>query len=355
MYFNYAIYLFDKSVEGNCMFGVNQAIASRLILTAIKGLLGSVLLSLSCGVFAATTFVSADVQKPDFPTVKTVEHLSQLLSARSNGDMSIQVKPNGELGTESLVLAKLRDGSFDMGRLSLGVLGDTVPSAKLMSLPYLFRSRDHLWHVLRGDFGERLESEIRKTNLVLIMYMDSGTRNFYARKAIRTRNDFKGMKLRVQSSAVYKDLITELGGTPVVVPYDKVPESLREGDIDGAENNIVSYVSAEHYKYASFLSLDEHSMVPDALFMSKKAWDKLKPQQQELLKLACLESEEFMAKLWLEKERESLAFAKKHGVTVLNKSQLGMTGIESFAIKLYSRYVQDINDLDIVLKIVSAK
>ena len=319
------------------------------------GCFATLTLCASNSIFAATVFVSADVQKPDHPVVKAVEHMSQLLSKSSNGELSIQVKPNGELGAEPVVLEKLRNGSLDMGRLSMGVLGDTVPTAKLMSLPYLFRSREHLWNVLRGDFGSRVDTEIRKSGLVLIMYLDSGTRNFYAKKAIRNRNDFKGLRFRVQTSAVYKDLITELGGTPVVIPYDKIAASLRDGEVDGAENNIVSYVSAEHYKQARFLSLDEHSMVPDVLLMSKKAWDKLKPAQQELLKMASLESEEFMAKLWQEKEREALAFAKKNGVTVFNKSQLAMTGIESFAIKLYSRYVQDPRDLDTVLQIVSAK
>jgi TRAP-type transport system periplasmic protein len=311
---------------------------------------------LFCGsVFAATTFVSADVQKPDHPVVKAVEHMSQVLAKSTNGELSVQVKSNGELGSESEVLDKLRKGTLDMARLSMGVLGDSVPAAKLMSLPYLFRSREHLWSVLRGDFGERLEREMQASGLVLVMYLDSGTRNFYANKPIRTRNDFKGLKFRVQPSAVYKDLITELGGTPAVIAYDKVGEALKSGEVDGAENNIVSFVSAEHYKYAHYLSLDEHSMVPDALFMSKKAWAKLTPQQREQLKMASLESEDFMAKLWQEKERDALTFAKKNGVTVISKSQLAMAGIESFAIKLYSRYVQDPKDLDTVLQIVSAK
>jgi TRAP-type transport system periplasmic protein len=324
----------------------------RLMLHAYMAIAGLLVCS---NAFSATTFFSADVQKPDHPVVKAVEHMSQLLAKSTNGELSVQVKANGELGTETEVLDKLRKGSLDMARLSMGVLGDSVPSAKLMSLPYLFRSRDHLWSVLRGDFGERLEREIQTSGLVLVMYLDSGTRNFYANKPIRTRNDFKGLKFRVQPSAVYKDLITELGGTPAVIAYDKVGEALRNAEVDGAENNIVSFVSAEHYKHARFLSLDEHSMVPDALLMSKKAWGKLTPQQKEQLKVASLESEEFMARLWQEKEREALTFAKKNGVTVIAKSQLAMAGIESFAIRLYSRYVQDPKDLDTVLQIVSAK
>lgn len=338
------------------MAGVAHGSAMISSKTFILRLCLGALAALSCGAgSAAVSMLSADVQKPDHPVVKAVEHMAQLVAQRSNGEVTIQVKPNGELGTESEVLDKLRKGNLDMGRVSIGVLGDSVPSAKLMSLPYLFRSRDHLWSVLHGDFGERLEAEMLKSGLVLISYLDSGTRNFYSKKPIRTRDDFKGLRFRVQPSAVYKDLITELGGTPTVIAYDKVGDALRDGEVDGAENNIVSYISAEHYKYARYLSLDEHSMVPEVVLMSKKAWAKLSPAQQEVVKMAGLESEEFMAKLWQEKEREALAFAKKNGVTVIAKSQLAMTGIEAFAIKLYSRYVQEPHDLDTVLQIVSAK
>lgn len=320
-----------------------------------RGGLLCLFLALGVPAQAAINFVSADVQKPDHPVVLAVQHFGQQVAARSNGEINVQVKANGELGNETEILAKLKNGQLQMARISAGVLADSVPATKLMSLPYLFRSRDHLQNVLKGDFGWRLEGELQKAGLVLLMYLDSGTRNFYAKKALKTKADFAGLRFRVQPSPVYKDLITELGASPVVLAYDKVPEALRNGDVDGAENNIVSYVSAEHYKYAKYLMIDEHSMVPDVLVISKKAWDALKPPQQELLKSVGVESSEFMSKLWADKEKEALAFAKKNGVTVVQKSQMSMTAIESFAIKLYTRYVQDPKDLEMVLQIVSSK
>jgi TRAP-type transport system periplasmic protein len=301
----------------------------------------------------AVTLVSADVQKPDHPVIKAQEYLNKLVTERSQGAITVQVKANGELGSETDVIAKLRSGQLTMARVAVGVLADKVPAAKILSLPYLFRSRDHLWKVLGGDFGSRLDNEITASGVVVLTYYDSGSRNFYARKPIRTRSDFNGVKLRVQPSPVYKDLITELGGTAVVLPYDKVPEALKSGEVDGAENNIVSYISAEHYKHAKYLSMDEHSMVPDVLLISKKAWLALGPANQELLRGAAAESSQYMAKMWQEKEREALAFARKNGVTIYPKSQLAMSGIESAAIKLYNRYVEFGPDMDLVLQIVS--
>ncbi|MFT3737048.1 MAG: TRAP transporter substrate-binding protein DctP [Rhodocyclaceae bacterium] len=306
-------------------------------------------------VVRAVTLVSADVQKPDHPVVKAQEYLAKLVTERSKGALTLQVKPNGELGNEGEVLAKLRSGEMTMARVAVSVLADKVPAAKLLSLPYLFRSRDHLWKILGGDLGSRLDTEVAATGVVVLTYYDSGARSFYARKAIKTRADFAGLKFRVQSSPVFKDLITELGATPTVLPYDKVADALKTGEIDGAENNIVSYVSAEHYKHAKYLSLDDHTMAPDVLLISRKAWTALGPANQELLRGAAAESAQYMVKLWQDKEREALAFAKKNGVTVIARNQLAMSGIESAAVKLYNRYVDFGTDMDTVLQIVTGK
>lgn len=302
---------------------------------------------------ATTTFTSADVEKADHPAVGAVTRLGEMVSQRTGGQLAIQVRPNAELGNETQVLDKLRNGTLDMARVNLGVLADLSPAAKLTSLPYLFRSREHMTRVLHGDFGKRLDKELAANNLVVLMYIDTGARNFYGKKPIRSRDDFKGMHVRVQSSPVYKDLITSLGGAPVVVQYDKVMDAFKSGEIDAAENNLVSFVSSGHYLQARYLSIDEHSMVPDVLLMSKKAWSTLKPEQQELLRTAATEAGEAASRLWQDKEREALEIVRKNGVTVLPKAQLSMTGIESFATRLYSKYVQDPEDLGTVLNIVA--
>lgn len=313
------------------------------------------LCSMNAAAFAAT-LVSADVHKPDHPVVQSQEFLGKALAERTKGEWQVVVKHSGELGSESAVLEKVRKGELDMARINMGVLADTVPAAKLMSLPYLFRSREHMWKVLKGDFGKRLGRELEATGAVALTFYDSGTRSFYSvKKAIRTRQDFEGMRVRVQPSPVYKDLITGLGGTPVPLPYDKVVGALRDGEIDAAENNLPSYVGSEHYKYARYLSLDEHSMVPEVLLISKKAWDKLGAQQQAHLSGAAEASAEFMGKLWAAKERESLDAARKAGVTIVEKKQMSLTGIEGAATKLYTTYITDPADLDTVIKIMQSR
>ena len=301
----------------------------------------------------ARDLVMAEVHPPGHVIVRSEELMASRLAELSRGELSIQLRHSAQLGTEDVSWKNVRSGALDIARVNFTVLVGEVPSAKLLSLPYLFRSRDHMWRVLGGDFGKRINAEVEKTGAVVLAYYDSGTRSFYTtKKPIRFRSDFEGQRIRVQNSPVYKDLITLLGGTPVVVPYDKVIDAFRKGEIDGAENNTMSYVSSEHYKYARYYSLDEHASVPEVLLMAKKTWDGLTVEQQNAVRTAATESSETMKKLWAEAEAQALAKAKKDGVVILEKHQLGMGGIETYAVKLYSKYVSTPQDLGAVLDIL---
>jgi TRAP-type transport system periplasmic protein len=300
--------------------------------------------------------VMAEAHPPAHPIVKSEELLVNRLAELTNGELRIQLKHSGQLGNEDSAWKNVRNASLDMTRINFATLANDVPAATLLGLPYLFRSRDHMWNVLGADFGKRIESEVKKTGAVVLSYYDSGSRSFYSnKKPIRVRSDFVGQRIRVQGSPVYKDLITLLGGIPVVLPYDKVIDAFKNGEIDAAENNIPSYVSSDHYKYARFYSFDEHSSVPEVLLMSKKAWDSLSPAHQKAVMTAAAESNAYMKKLWAEAEVQGLAKAKKEGCVILEKHQLGMSGIEAFAIKLYSKYVTDPVDLETVLTIMRSE
>jgi len=304
----------------------------------------------------AKEFLLAEIHPPGHVIVKSEEIFASRLSELSKGELTIQIKNSGQLGNEDQSWAKVRTGGLDIARINLGALVNDVPTIKLLSLPYLFRTREHMWHVLNGDFGKRLADEVASKGAVVLTYYDSGTRSFYTtKKPIRSRSDFEGLRIRVQDSPVYKDLITELGGIPVVLPFDKVTDAFKKGDIDGAENNTTSYVSSDHYKFAHFYSLDEHSSVPEVLLMSKKTWDSLNAEQHKLVLSAAADSSESMKKMWAETEAQSLAKAKKEGVVITEKQQISMPGIESFAVRLYTKYVTNPRDLETVLSIMRVK
>ncbi|MDP5239648.1 TRAP transporter substrate-binding protein DctP [Uliginosibacterium sp. 31-16] len=304
----------------------------------------------------ARDLVLAEVQPQGHILVQTEEFMNTRLASRSKGSLQLQIKQGGQLCNEAACWEKIKAGSLDVARLNLAVLSNDLPAVKLVSLPYLFRSRDHMWHVLAGDFGKRINSEAEKKGAVILAYYDSGTRSFYTTKQpIRSLADFSGLRIRVQDSPVYQDLIKMLGGTPVVVPYEKIDEAFRNGQIDGAENNIPSYVSSGHSKTARYFSRDEHSTVPEVLVISAKTWASLSPADKQALQASAVESAEYMQKQWANSEVQALAQARKDGVTITEKSQIAMTGIEGFAVKLYTKYVTNADDLNTILAIQRVK
>lgn len=305
---------------------------------------------------SAKDLVMAEIHPPGHIIVKAEELFASRLADLTKGELVIQLKHSAQLGNEGKSWENVRSGAVDVVRINLGGMVKDIQAARLLSLPYLFRSRDHMWRVLNGDFGKRIKAEVEKTGAVVLAYYDSGVRSFYTtKKPIMKRSDFAGLRIRVQDSPIYKDLITELGGTPVVVSYEKVGEAFRNGEIDGAENNLPSYVSSEHHKYARYYSMDEHSSVPEILLMSKKAWDGLTPEQRTAVLAAAAESSAYMKKLWAESEVQALAKAKKEGAVFFEKHDIHRSGIETYAVKLYSKYITSSDDLGVVLGILRSE
>lgn len=327
-------------------------------MNASKVILGALTLAacLAAPLVQARELALADVHPPGHLMIQVEERMAAHLADASKGKLQLQLKHSGQMGGEGETWEKVKAGSLDMARVNLAQLAKDMPAVKLLSLPYLFRSREHMWRVLGGDFGKRIRQEADQNGAVVLTYYDSGTRSFYTNKrAIRSLADFKGLRIRVQDSPVYTDLVTQLGATPVVLPYDKVGDAFLKGEIDGAENNTPSYVSSGHYKLAKYYSLDEHSSVPEVLLISKKAWASLNAEEQKELQNAATDSSEFMKKLWADSETQSLAKARKEGAVITEKSQIAMAGIEGFAVKLYSKYITDNADLETVLAILRTK
>ncbi len=303
---------------------------------------------------AAMQLVVSDQQSSSHPAVKTLEFFGKQVAQRSKGEMTVMVKADGSAGSETETLRAVQEGRQAMARVALALL-DKVPSVQLASLPYLFRSNDHMWKILKGDFGQRMDRELEQAGVVRLMYLDSSPRNFYCTRPIKSQADFSKLRVRLPSSQVFEELVRNLGGQPVSVPFNKIAEAFRAGSLDCADGGVVNFVSAEHYKVAPYLMQDEHLLMPDVLVMSKKVWDKLTPAQREILRTSAAESSSYMASLWREQENAAMAIIKKNGVTVVLKSQISMTGIESQAIRTYNKYVKSEADLETVMRITTTK
>jgi tripartite ATP-independent transporter DctP family solute receptor len=267
---------------------------------------------------AAREFRAADTQAEDYPTVEALNYMGKLIAERTGGRHQIKVFHSRQLGEEKETIEQTRAGAIDLNRTNVAPIGEFVPAANVLAMPFLFRSVDHLHRVLDGPIGDDILASFTPHGFIGLTFYDSGARSIYdSVRPIRAPADLKGLKIRVQQSDLMVQMIRALGAQPIEMPYGQVLTGLATKLIDGAENNWPSFVTTGHYKYAGYYALTEHTMSPEVLVMSRKAWESLSPEDQAIFKQAALESNAFMRGRWRALEDASEREARAAGIMVV--------------------------------------
>lgn len=265
-----------------------------------------------------TTLRSSDTHPDGYPTVEAVEFMGDLVEERTESRVCIEVFHSAQLGEEKDTIEQTQFGVIDMNRVSLGPFNNLIEETKVFSLPYIFRSTDHMHEVVDGEIGDEVLAAFENHDLVGLAYYDSGSRSFYNReKPITSIDDIAGLKFRVMQSDVFVDMVDALGGNATPMPYGEVYSAIQTGVIDGAENNWPSFESSGHFEVAGHYTLDQHLIVPEVLVMSKASFDNLSPEDQEIVRAAAKESVAKMRELWTEREAESEAKVREAGVEIV--------------------------------------
>lgn len=252
------------------------------------------------------------------PVHQAMEYMANAVAEKSNGKLTVNIYPNGQLGSERESIELLQIGSLGMTKVSASVMESFAPNFKVFSLPYIFDSKDHLFEVLDGDIGKSLLEEGSKYWLKGLTYYDAGSRSFYSvNDQVVTPDNLKGMKIRVQSSPTSMAMVKALGGSPTPISWGELYTALQQGVVDGAENNPPSFHTSRHYEVAKYYTLNEHTMVPDVLLISTKIWNTLSEQEQKWLQEAADESVPVQRELWRQAEEEALHVVKEAGVEIL--------------------------------------
>jgi tripartite ATP-independent transporter DctP family solute receptor len=248
---------------------------------------------------------------------KAMVLMGERLQSYSSGKMQVEIYAGGQLGSERDTLELLQIGSLAMTKVSASPLEGFVPALKLFSIPYIFKDRDHHLRVLDSEIGEQLLDALQVARLQGLGYYDAGSRSFYTNaRPINSPADLEGLKIRVMKSQTSVRMVAELGGSPTPISLGEIYTALQQGVVDGAENNPPTFHRMRHYEAAGYLSLDEHTFVPDVLLMSKRIWDELSSEEQDWLTRAVRDSVEYQRELWLEETEQSLAAVEAAGVAI---------------------------------------
>jgi tripartite ATP-independent transporter DctP family solute receptor len=291
---------------------------SRADLSRTAALVVALLLAAAATGAIAREFRAADTQNEDYPTVQALRYMGRLIAERTGGRHQIRVFHSRQLGEEKETIEQTRAGAIDLNRINGALIGNFVPAMNVLAMPFLFRSIEHLQKVLDGPIGNEILNSFGPYGFVGLAYYDSGARSIYnSVRPLHSIADIKGLRLRVQQSELMSDMIKALGAEPVELPYGQVLTGLATKLIDGAENNWPSFVTTDHYKYAGFYTLTEHTMSPEVLVMSQKAWQSLSAEDQKIFRDSALRSSRFMREKWKDLEEQSRKRAEAAGVTIV--------------------------------------
>jgi tripartite ATP-independent transporter DctP family solute receptor len=310
---------------------------------------------LAIGAFSAAearVLRSADVQPPDYPTVKAVQYLNEELKKATGDKFSIKVYPNSELGSEKDTIEQVKLGALDFIRINAGTLNTICPAMMVPVLPFMFHDQAHMRSVLDGPIGDQILGDCDAHGLVGLAFYDSGSRSFYTTKPVRKMEDLKGMKIRVQQSDVWVAMMKALGANATPMATGEVFTGLKTGLIDGAENNWSSFYTFHHFEIAKYYELSEHSMAPDVLLMSKRLYDSMTPDDQKLIRSLAKKSVVYMREQWDAMEAKSKQKVVEAGVEVIT---LDKAPFEAAMKPIYDQFVTDPKLKDLISQIKAAK
>jgi len=278
--------------------------------------------SADAGVEKNVRLVYAEVNPLDSIVGKTGLYFKEQVEKLTDGTVTIQIQSSGVLGSENDVLDSMLGGgtSIDMSRISAFALTSYgAEKSKLLSIPFVFESREHFWKFANSDLAPEFLNEPQTIGLPIrgIFYGEEGFRHFFAAKHISGMKDLAGMKLRVSNDPVMNGMVRGLGASPTVVSFGELYSALQTGVVDGAEQPIANYKANAFHEVAPNLILNGHTLGAIQVVITDTAWAKLSERQRNAMMEAGKLAQAYNAEISENAENEVLAQLKAEGVNVV--------------------------------------
>lgn len=288
---------------------------------------------------AAQEWRGWNIHAADYPNGIGMDAFTRMVGERTNNRIRMRTFHSAQLGQQDEAIQQMRLGTIDFANFNLSPFNNLAPTTNVVTLPFLFRDVGHMQRAIDGPAGEAIAADLEKIGIIALAWYDAGARSLYTTRPVRTPADLRGMKIRVQTSDLWIDLMRALGANPTPLPFGEVFTSLQSGVIDGAENNWPSYESTRHFEVARYYSTTEHSNVPEVLAVSRQRWQRLNEQERGILRAAAVESAAIQRRAWAERERVSRERVVAAGVTVIEIND--RTPWAAMMEPVYAKYASD--------------
>jgi len=254
----------------------------------------------------------------DTPKGKGADKFKELAEARLKGRVKIEVYPNSTLYKDREEVEALQLGSVQMLAPSLAKFGPLgVREFELFDLPMIFDNYAQLHKVADGPIGADLFKKLESKGISGLAYWDNGFKVMSANKPLRKVDDFKGLKMRIQSSKVLEAQFRALGAIPQVMAFSEVYQAMQTGVVDGSENTPSNMYTQKHHEVQKFITLSDHGYIGYAVIVNKKFWDGLPADIRTGLDAAMKEATKFANDIAKKENDDALEAIRKSGKSEL--------------------------------------
>ncbi len=250
----------------------------------------------------------------DTPKGLAAEYFKKIAEERTRGRVKVEVYPNSQLYKDKEELEALQLGAVQMLAPSMAKFGPMgVREYEAFDLPYIFDDYKELHRVTQGPIGQLLLKKLDSKGIAGLAFWDNGFKVMSANKPLRMPDDFKGLKMRIQSSKVLDLQMRALGAIPQVMAFSEVYQALQTGVVDGTENPVSNLYTQKMYEVQKYVTLSDHGYLGYALIANKKFWDSLPADIRVILDGAVKDSTKFANDLAQKKNDEDLESIRKSG------------------------------------------
>ena len=254
----------------------------------------------------------------DTPKGKGADYFKKLAEERTKGRVKVEVYPNSQLYKDKEEMEALSLGAVQMLAPSLAKFGPLgVPAFEVFDLPFIFDNYEELHKVTQGAVGAQLLSRLEPKGIKGLAYWDNGFKSLSANKPLKAPEDFKGLKMRIQSSKVLESQMRAVGALPQVMAFSEVYQALQTGVVDGTENPHSNLYTQKMHEVQKHMTLTEHGYLGYAVITNKKFWDGLPADVRGALEQAMKESTAYANKIAKEENDAALEAVKKSGKTAV--------------------------------------
>lgn len=250
----------------------------------------------------------------DTPKGQAAERFKKLAEERTKGRVKVEVYPNSQLYKDKEEMEALQLGAVQMLAPSMAKFGPLgAREFEVFDLPFIFDSYTELHKVTQGPIGQSLLKKLDNKGIVGLAFWDNGFKVMSANKPLRTPADFRGLKMRIQSSKVLDSQMRALGASPQVMAFSEVYQALQTGVVDGTENPPSNFYTQKMHEVQKYVTVSNHGYLGYAVVVNKKFWDELPADIRKILEGALQDATKVANDLAKKDNEEALETVRKSG------------------------------------------